>query len=117
MDETQRRERLIQCLAYPRTLIRTAGLPANCRHGGEHCPEDPECQTCLYSTDCRWLCTVDQCSILALKSTTQLEDSLAFAVEYVTSRTLDLRHNHNICNCDHCKWLRSTRSLLDPNCW
>ena len=112
MDPAQWRQQIMQCLAYPRMLIRVAGIPQDCRHGGEHCESDPGCRTCLYSTDCRWLCTVDQCSALQLKSTEQLEASLTYAVEYVTARVLDLRHNHNTCNCDHCKWLRSTRKLL-----
>jgi hypothetical protein len=113
MNPARRRECIIEHLAYPRDLIRTAGIPEDCRHGGEYCPADPGCRTCLYDIDCRWLCTVDQCSALPLKTTDQLADSLAFAVEYVTARILDLRHNSHTCHCDHCQWLRSARRLLN----
>lgn len=114
MDDSPRRKQIIRCLDYPRALVRTGGLPRDCRYGGEHCADDPACAICAYGAECRWLCAVDQPSGLALKTTSELESTLAFAIEYVMNRTVELGHNSNVCRCDHCRWLRSTRGILKP---
>ena len=106
------RDKIIQAMAFPRSLVRAYMELEQCPHHGNYCPEDNRCRCCTAGPECWWLSHNDEHVAVEHKDTKALVRSLAFAYQYVDDRITEWGHNRRKCTCDACSWLRNTVHLL-----
>jgi hypothetical protein len=107
------KHRIIEALAYPRTLVRNHIDPSECSHSGHFNATDDECQDCYHNAECEWLHSNDEFVALQGKSIEELEGALEFAIGFVDALVTRRGHHTRTCRCEACVWLRDTEQLFN----
>lgn len=111
-SNTAVKDRIIQLLGFPRTLVRESIDHENCTHAGNFAPGDPVCADCASRLECRWLYHNDEFSALGEKPEAKLVEALEFALDYVEAFAHRAGHRPSKrCPCEVCAWLKGAREL------
>jgi len=107
-----RRAKLIELLNFARTEIKDRLELDACPHGGWFASEDERCWSCAASQECAWLLHNDGVLPWDARDDADLLMSLKFALETIDIQVRNREHHIQVCNCDTCAWVRSTRYFL-----
>jgi len=107
------RNRLINALKVPRTLIQSKIDLGDCPFNGHYVSETDSCRLCTEKFECAWLHSHDEFVALEQKSDEVLIEALEFAIHYVAGNCAMEDHYVSSCGCGHCAWLREARKLFD----
>jgi len=105
------RRRILDTLAYPRTVAMANVDLSACPHSGFFKVMDNKCQQCRKHYECDWLNSTDDFNDLAGKSMEFMYRALAFGIDYVDARSAIADHDIDVCECDSCEWVRNARDL------
>lgn len=112
MPKTAIRNRILEALQYPTSIIRNEIDVSSCKHAGNFHREDAECITCFQTPECEWLVRHDNDTNEIQLDDGQLLATLQFACDYMHARLSLKRHTPTECTCEGCNWWRNATEML-----
>jgi len=106
------RTRFIEALTYPRMLMTAHIDIETCPMHGYFDKTLDACLVCEKGTECLWLNSHDEFSVLARKPIEALFEAFTFSIDYIDAYITRENHNPRRCACDTCDWLREARHLV-----
>ena len=107
------KERIIELLAYPRSMVCDQIDLDICPHAGYFDRDDRRCRKCQVAPECRWLGSNDEFAALKQKSTEELVAPLGFAVDFVNIQVAHWGHDPLCCDCETCLWVRAATRVRE----
>ena len=105
------KRKIIEAMTYPRMLMMSRWDSDDCRLNHFYSPSHPDCWTCEQGTECQWLNSNDEFTVLANQPRDVLLKALRFSIDYVDTNVSSKDHNARRCVCESCRWLRNSRRM------